>query len=390
MQIPPLPQIQLNSNRRTNHPWINDRDVVKPDQKVRGGAVVDIIERSGQWIGRGFYNGHARIALRVLTTRRDESIDDAFFTRRLARAIELRQQLGIVGVTNAYRLVHSEGDGLSGLVVDRFGDQLVVEYFAAGMYRFRPVIERLLQERFPSARSYFYMEEHLQKQESIDVRSPEPPTGTLTIQEHGLSFLVTPGSKQKTGFFADQRDNRRALADLTRGGRVLDLCCSTGGFAIYARTLGGAAAVTGIDLDEPAIAIAQRNAALNHAQIDWQRADIYSWLRAAAAAGQRYDVVVLDPARQTRDPRELDAALGRYIDMNKLAMAVTAPGGLLLSCSCSGLVREEDFLEVIRRAAASVGREAQIFRLSGAAPDHPFLAHALESRYLKAAWMRVN
>ncbi|MFN0059838.1 MAG: class I SAM-dependent rRNA methyltransferase [Planctomycetota bacterium] len=390
MQTPPTPQIHLNSNRRTNHPWISDRDVVKPAQKVRGGTVVDIIERSGQWVGRGFYNGHARIAVRVLTTRRDENIDDAFFAGRLARAMELRQKLGIESVTNAYRLVHSEGDGLSGLVIDRFGDQLVVEYFAAGMYRFRPVIERLLLERFPSARIYFFMEQHLQKQESIDVRSPEPPVGPITIHEHGLSFLVAPGSKQKTGFFVDQRDNRRALAELTRNGRVLDLCCSTGGFAIYARTLGGAAAVTGIDLDESAMEVAQRNAELNQAQVSWQRADIYTWLRAAAAAGERYDVVVLDPARQTRDPRELDAALGRYLDMNKLAMAVTAPGGLLLSCSCSGLVREEDFLEAIRRAGTSVGREAQIFRLSGAAPDHPFLAHALESRYLKAAWIRVN
>ena len=364
--------------------------VERPATRLPGGSVVDVIDRDGQWVGRGFYNGHSRIALRVLTTEPAEAIDAAFFTRRIARAVTLRrEQLGLDHVTDAYRLVHAEGDGLSGLVVDRFGPILVLEFFAAGMYRFRQTIQDALSVHYPDSRFYWFAEEHVQKQESFDCRSPKPPSPEI-ITEHGLRFRVAPGSKHKTGFFLDQRDNRKMLASFCAGRKVLDLCCNTGGFAVYAKTLGAADEVIGVDIDEQAIVLAKGNANLNQARIRFVQADLFAWLREVLPTGQRFDVVVLDPSKQTRDREDVGLALKRYLDMNRLALQAVAPGGIFLTCSCTGLVSEADFLETLRRAAWQAGRTLQVLRISGAGPDHPFLLHVPEGRYLKAVFCRVE
>lgn len=363
--------------------------VEKPATKIPGGSVVNIVDREGQWVGRGFYNSHSRIAVRLLTTRQEEAVDDAFFVRKIDQAVQLRRNwLKLDEVTNAYRLVHSEGDGLSGVVVDRFGGTLVLQFFAAGMYHCRKALLDALKPHYPHSRFYWFAEDHVQKQESFNCREPEAPPPEV-ITEHGLRFRVAPGSRHKTGFFADQRDNRRQLASLCQGQRVLDLCCNTGGFAVYAKALGQASEVVGLDLDEQAIALARQNANLNQVRIRFLQADLFPWLRDAIAAGQRFDVVILDPSKQTRDRDEVSFALKRYLDMNRLAMQVVTSGGLLLTCSCTGLVSENDFLETLRRASWQAGRTLQILRLSGAGPDHPFLAHAPEGRYLKAVWGRV-
>jgi 23S rRNA (cytosine1962-C5)-methyltransferase len=384
-----LPKVRLKILRRSGHPWIFQKMVEKPASRLSPGSIVDILDRDSQWVGRGFYNGHSRIALRVLTTDPEESIDAEFLGRRLDRAIALRRQwLDLDQGTDAYRLVHSEGDELSGLVIDRFGLVLVLEYFAAGMFRFRDTLRELLTARFPECRFYAFAEEHVEKQEGFDCRSPDPPPPAI-ITEHGVRFRVAPGSKHKTGFFADQRENRLALARLCRDRRVLDLCCNSGGFALYASVRGGATEVTGIDLDEDALELARKNANLNQARVRFIQADLFAWLRDILRAGTRFDVVVLDPAKQTRDREAVGLALKRYLDMNRLAIQAVAPGGVFLSCSCTGLIREEDFLEMLRRAAWQAQRTLQIFRISGAGPDHPYLAHVPESRYLKAVWARV-
>jgi 23S rRNA (cytosine1962-C5)-methyltransferase len=386
----PLPQIRVKIARRSWHPWIFQKMVEKPAVRIPGGSVVDIVDRDSQWVGRGFYNGHSRIALRVLTTDPAEMVDEAFFARRIGRAIALRRNwLGLDAVSDAYRLVFAEGDDLSGLVVDRFGDTLVLEFFAAGMYRARQLIQDALSTHYPGSQFYWFAEEHIQKQESFDCRSPEPPPpGTIT--EHGVRFRVAPGSKHKTGFFLDQRDNRRALAELCGGKRVLDLCCNTGGFAVYAKTKGGAEEVTGVDLDEQALELAKQNANLNQVRIRFVQADLFPWLRDVVPSGQRFDVVVLDPSKQTRDRDTVGAALKKYLDMNRLALQAVAAGGVFLTCSCTGLVNEADFLETIRRAAWQAGRKLQVFRIAGAGADHPFLLHAPEGRYLKAVFCRVE
>jgi 23S rRNA (cytosine1962-C5)-methyltransferase len=385
-----LPQVRLRIARRSSHPWIFQKMVERPAAKIRGGSVVDILDRDGQWVGRGFYNGHSRIALRVLSTDPTQTIDEAFFAGRIGRAISLRRDLlGLDGVTDAYRLVHSEADGLSGLVADRFGRVIVFEFFSAGMYRFRPILEAIFLKHYPDSRFYWFAQEHVQKQESFDCRFPDAPPPE-TISEHGIQFQVVPGSKHKTGFFLDQRDNRRNLARFCTQKRVLDLCCNTGGFAVYAKALGRADDVVGVDLDEEAIIRARENAQLNQARIRFIQADLFSWLRDIASTSQRFDVVILDPSKQTRDRENVSFALKRYLDMNRLALQVLAPGGIFLTCSCTGLVSEEDFLETLRRAAWQSKKTLQVIQVSGAASDHPFLLHAPEGRYLKAVFCRVE
>ena len=390
MMPSPLPQVKLKIMRRSLHPWIFQKMVEKPADRIPGGSIVEIVDRDGQWAGRGFFNWHSRIALRLLTSNKDEAIDADFFARRIGRAVELRRDwLKLDAVTDAYRVVHSEGDGLSGLVVDRFGSTIVLEFFSAGMFRLRQMLQEILAKQYPDSQFYWFAEEHVQKQESFDCHAMEPPPAGI-ITEHGMRFRVAPGSKHKTGFFVDQRDNRTALARFCAGKRVLDLCCNTGGFAVYAKVLGQAEEVVGVDLDEQVIALAKQNANLNQAKIRFVQGDLFSWLRDIAPSGQKFDVVILDPSKQTRDRDEIDFALKKYFDMNKLALQAVAPGGIFLTCSCTGLVSEEMFLETLRRAAWQTSRTVQILRVAGAGADHPFLAHVPEGRYLKAVYCRVE
>ncbi len=365
--------------------------VEKPEPRPKPGTIVDIIDREGTFAGRGFYNGHSRISLRVLTANPDEPVDEAFFGRKIADAVQLRRDvLKLDSVTDAYRVVHSEGDGLSGLVVDRFANTVVIEYFSAGMFKQRDVIKRCLLQHFPDAQLYAFAEDHVQKQESFDLAHPPSPQPTV-IHEHGVKFHAAPGSKHKTGFFADQRDNRKYLSEFCNDARVLDLCCNSGGFGIYAKTVGNAREVVGIDLDEEILDVAEQNARLNKVKIKFIQADIFAWLRDVAVNNrEQFDVVVLDPAKMTRDREQVIPALKKYLDMNKLALAAVKPGGIFLSCSCTGLVSEDQFLDMLRRAAFYANRTLQVIKVSGAGADHPWQAHVPESRYLKAAFCRVE
>jgi 23S rRNA (cytosine1962-C5)-methyltransferase len=383
-----LPTVRLRNAWRSNHPWIFQKLVDKPANKPKPGAIVDIVGVDGEWIGRGFYNGHSRIALRILETDRDVDVDAAWFARRIAAAVSLRREvLQLDAISDAWRVVHSEGDGLSGLVVDRYGELLVVEYFSAGMFRHREWIYEALRAQFPGCRFHAFADEHVQKQESFDFRGSEPAQPAI-ITEHGVRFRADPAGAHKTGFFADQRDNRQWLSQHVAGKRVLDLCCNTGGFGVYA-AVRGASEVVGIDIDEDVLAIAKGNAKLNNAQVKFVQADIFPWLRDAGNRGEQFDVVILDPAKLTRDRDQVIPALKKYLDMNKLALGVVKPGGMLATFSCTGLVSEEEFLGMLRRAAFYAGRTVQVLKVSGAGPDPPFLAQAPESRYLKAVFCRV-
>ena len=386
------PTVRLKNAWRSSHPWIFQKVVDKPAQKPKPGEIVDAFDIDGQFIGRGFYNGHSRIALRILETDPAVAVDAAWFERRIGAAVELRRQvLKLDEVSNAWRVVHAEGDGLSGLVVDRYDDLLVVEFFSAGMYRHREWIYAALRAHFPGARIYSFADEHVQKQESFDYRpvyseggSPEP----AVITEHGIRFRADPAGAHKTGFFADQRENREWFSRQVAGKTVLDLCCNTGGFAVYAAAR-GASEVTGIDIDEAVIEIAKGNARLNGVKPRFVQADIFPWLRDAANRGDRYDAVILDPAKMTRDRDQVITALKKYLDMNKLALGVVRPGGLFATFSCTGLVAEDQFLDMLRRAAFYAGRTVQVLKVAGAGADHPFLANVPESRYLKAVFCRV-
>ena len=383
-----LPVVRLKNAWNSTHPWIFQRLVDKPAARPKPGSIVDVVGVDGAWIGRGFYNGHSRIALRMLEGDPDVVVDAGWFARRIADAVALRRELlHLDAVSDAWRVVHSEGDGLSGLVVDRYADLLVVEFFSAGMFRHREWIYDALRAQFPGCRFHASADEHVQKQESFDFRGTEPAAPAL-ITEHGIRFRADPAGAHKTGFFADQRENRQWLSQLCADQRVLDLCCNTGGFAVYA-AVRGAREVVGIDIDEAVIEIAKANAKLNNVRPRFVQADIFPWLRDAAASGERFDVVILDPAKMTRDREQVIPALKKYLDMNKLALGVVKPGGLFATFSCTGLVSEDQFLDMLRRAAFYAGRTVQVLKIAGAGPDHPFLAQVPESRYLKAVFCRV-
>ncbi len=388
---PKLPVIKLKIVRNSNHPWIFQKMIEKPDQKIPNGCIVDIEDRAGAWVGRGIFNGHSRISLRILTTIQNEQIDETFFDKKIGAAVGLRKEiLNLEASTNAYRLIHGEGDGLSGLIVDKFGKTIVVEFFSSGMYRLKDTIQTILLKHYPNHQITWFAESHVQKQESFNCKEPEYIINSEIINENGLSFKVTPGTGHKTGFFADQRENRLLLSSFCTKKKVLDLCCNSGGFSVYAKVLGKAEDVTAIDLDEEVLALARHNASLNKVRIKCIQSDIFPWLRDCIAKGEKFDVVILDPSKLTRDRDEIEMALRKYTDMNRLAMQVVCDGGILLTCSCTGLVSEFDFFGSVRKAAWQAGKTAQILKLTGAGPDHPFMAHAGEGRYLKAIFARIH
>ena len=389
----PIPTVRLKNAWHSTHPWIFQRLVEKPAQRPKPGSLVEVAAVDGTWIGRGFYNGHSRIALRLLETDPDVAVDAAWFARKIGAAVHLRRDvLGLDEVANAWRVFHSEGDGISGLVVDRYDDLIVVEFFSAGAWRHRETIFNALRELFPGCRFHSFADEHVQKQESFDYKDTLG-TRPAIVSEYGIRFRADPAGAHKTGFFADQRENREWLSRQCEGKRVLDLCCNTGGFAVYAAAR-GASEVVGIDIDAAVIEIAKENAHLNSALIGnrkprFVQADIFPWLRDAALNGEQFDVVILDPAKMTRDREQVINALKKYLDMNKLALGVVKPGGLFATFSCTGLVSEEQFLDMLRRAAFYAGRTVQVLKVAGAGPDHPWLAQVQESRYLKAVFCRV-
>ncbi len=386
-----LPIVRLKAERKYVHPLIFQKMVERPSMRLIPGDLVEVHSMDDEFIGRGMLNMQAPMAIRLLTERQSEEIDAHFIAEKIADAARLRRDIyKLDEVTDAYRVVHAEGDGLSGLIVDRFGDVLVVAFYAAGMWRMQDWVYDALMTQFPDAEIFAFGDDNAQKQEGFEFAPGKPPKSPI-VREFDAKFHVAIGGKHKTGFFCDQRDNRKRWGDLiaaTKSQSVLDLCCNSGGFAVYSG-LAGATDITGVDLDEEAVEFATRNLRLNNVNAKVAQADIFPWLREAHAAGKRWDAVVLDPAKMTRSRDEVIDALKKYLDMNKLALSVVKPGGLFLTCSCTGVVGEEQFLDMIRRAAFYAGREVQILEVRGAGPDHPWLAHVNEGRYLKSVFCRV-
>jgi 23S rRNA (cytosine1962-C5)-methyltransferase len=383
------PVVRLKSSPRNPHPWHWKGRVTGP-RNCPGGVVVRIEGPDGQPLGRGLYHPHVTLALRVLTRDPNEEIDAAFFERRFRQARALREDsLRIPEVSNSYRLIHAESDGISGMMVDVFGEVIRVDAFSAGIARLEAPIRAGLEAVFPGKSVVFRGDARSEDLEGFRVDPRQEDPDSCKVEEHGVRFHVDLRAGHKTGFFLDQRDNRRDLAQIAKGRRVLDVCTYTGGFALHAAA-GGAASVTGVDLDEKAIATAKRNAKLNQVKTRFVQADGFHYLRQLAEQGERPEVLILDPPKFARDRNEKDEGMRRYRDLNRLGLEAMADEGLLLTCSCSGVVREEDLLDALRNAAARANKELTVFRFSGAAPDHPVALHAPETRYLKAIWARVR
>jgi 23S rRNA (cytosine1962-C5)-methyltransferase len=377
-----------------HHPFVYRKMVVGPVGPVRprDGDLVRVVDRDGLPIGHGLWNTRSQINLRILSTG-SVVPGPEFWAERLDRAIALRRDLlKLDEVTDAYRVVHAEADGLSGLILDRYDDVLSAEIFSLGMYqRIGPILE-LAAARLGTRHARVHVDERIALAEDFPgrpVATPKLPP-RVTIRENGVRFRVQFQGGHKTGFFCDQRDNRLALSRFTPGKSVLDVCCYTGGFGIYALARGQAADVTCVDLDEKAIALAKDNANANQVKPSLVHADAFGYLRQMAANGRSFGVVVLDPPKLI--PGRLDIASGKrkYFDLNVLAMHCVEVGGILLTCSCSGLLPSEEFLILLRAAARKAGRSVQVLGVTGASSDHPVGLEALEGAYLKAVWLRVG
>ena len=366
------------------------RGIVAKAPKLPTGSLVTLRSPEGVILGDGFWNGTSDIAVRRLTDG-DVRFDRTALRAALARAVELRRALpGLAEATDACRIVHAEGDELSGLVVDRYADVLVLELHSAGWLSLADDVAALLHELLGTRHARVVLSPrtaHLEGCAPLD-RSSDGCPASLRIREHGVRWLVDFATGHKTGFFCDQRDNRRRFAEWARG-EVLDVCAYTGGFAVTAAALARPAGVTAVELDEEALALAERNAKLNQLRVSCVRADAFDWLRQVSGAGRRFDAVVVDPPKFIPTRADMETGRGKYHDLNRLALRVLQPGGLLLSCSCSGLLPREELLELVTTAARKEGRRVQLLASTGAGPDHPVLLNCPETEYLKALWMRA-
>ena len=372
------------------HPCIFPAMLGAVSPGAKAGDLVHVYDKEGNPFGAGLYHPRARVPLRVLY-HGPETIGDDYFLQLLDRALELRlDTLGLLSVTDSFRVIHSDGDGLSGLVVDKFSDVLSIECHSLGMAQRLPGWIPRLHERLGTRRVIFDVDPKVARLEGISPKAiPSDAVRSVRIREHGVRYEVDFESGHKTGFFCDQRENRRLLARFTKDRRVLDLCCYTGGFALAAKVLGGAAEVTGVDLDEKAIEQAKCNMNLNQARATWVQCDAFSYARQIQQNGQTWDVVVLDPPKLILSRDDEEDGLRKYEDLNRLALRLVKPAGLFVTCSCSGLLSAEEFERLVCRAAHKEKKRVQFFDRTGACGDHPVLSNCPESRYLKVLWTRV-
>ncbi|MDB5392072.1 MAG: protein of unknown function Met10 [Planctomycetaceae bacterium] len=401
-QLGSVPRVQVKSP--TSHPFLYRKRIGEIPAGLRDGDLVQVTYGSNEVLGYGLYNSKAEMTVRMLSLG-PELITSEFWDRLLDRAVRLRRDLlRLDSHTDTYRVIHAEGDGFSGLVVDRYGDTLSAEAYSLGMYqRLEAILERLGMQ---CGTKHWRIRTAPQVHGQEGFVGPEPTTSAdaperVTVQEFGTRFRVEFAGGHKTGFFCDQRDNRRRLAEFCRDRTVLDICCYTGGFAIQAKKLGQAREVTAIDLDEVPLELAKENANLNQARINFVHADAYAYMRDMVRNGRKYEVVILDPPKLIRNRRELEEGTRAHFDLNRLAMQLVEPGGLLLTCSCSGLLDEPTFLRLLHSAAQKAvpqgtetdllkpGRTLQILEKTGAAADHPVSTTCPETEYLRAMWLRV-
>lgn len=387
-----LSVISLKAKRNSLHPWIFNRMIRHPQNRLQPGTLVEVISKDGAFIGRGIYNYKSNIGIRLLTENISELLDYEFFFKKLEQAKLLREEiLGIHKTANCYRLVHGEADGLSGLIIDKFADVFVVEPYSAGYVGIMKWIILSLQSLYPGSRIAVRPDERNAAKEGVDfsrVAKDYPCPDSVEVRENLLRMKVNLKTGHKTGFFLDQRENRLMLTQYCHEKEVLDCFCYTGGFAISAM-LAGARSATGIDLDEKALETAQENAQLNSVKVAFQHVNVFDYLRMMNGKGMQADVVILDPAKLAGCTEEIKRAHRTYGDINRLGMQAVRPGGILLTCSCSGLVSERDFLSILTRSASEAGVVLQIFKITGASPDHPFSTIFPEGRYLKAVFARV-
>lgn len=375
------------------HPWVLSTAVARVEGALLDGDVADLATHEGNFVARGLYNSRSRIRMRLFTWDRSEELDDLFWRSRLERAVALRGLLGYDSADGAARLVFSEGDGLSGLIVDRYGSYVVVQPTSLGMGLRLPILAPALIQLLSPQAVLVRCDEAMARAEGIELAEGpfwgSPPEGPVEISEYGLRFAVDLVSGHKTGFYLDQRENRRRAAQFLRGRRVLDMFCYTGGFSLHAAAA-GAREVLGVDSSRKAVELAEANAVRNALrQARFACGACFETMEAMRDRGETFEGVILDPPKFARSGRTLDEALRAYHYLNRLGVDLLTPGGILVTCSCSGHVSRHDFQQMLLGVAQQTRREIQILEQHGAAPDHPTSATCAESEYLKCFICRV-
>jgi len=396
--IPPRQQIAIPKGFPVAHlksasynTFLYRKMIDRIDGEPANGDLVAVKDKYDRFFGWAFYNGRSEILLRIIS-RQPGIPTDELLRDRIIHAVKLRREImNLDTITDAYRLVHAEGDGLTGLIADKFGEYVVIELFSLAMFRRLNLIEDSFIDAGLSVKGFLLrVDKSIAQQEGIVIsKHDEPKADKALITEQGVHFAVDLRKGHKTGFFCDQRENRLALSKFTPGKRVLDVCCYTGGFAVYAASIGRAAEVTAVDLDENILPTAMENASLNNATVEFTHCDAFNYLRDAQNKGRKWDIVIVDPSKFVSKKAFLETGLRKYADLNRLAASVVAPGGMMITCSCSGPVDHPTFIETVGKGVRSAEKTMQIFRITGAGPDHPFFADTPEGQYLKVIWSRL-
>lgn len=397
-----MSELVLRQGRATpvlrRHPWIFSGSIDSIEGEPDDGNIVDVYDAGHNWLARGYINQQSQITLRLLTWNKDEIIDRDFWRRRLERAVTARQALANDPATTAYRVVHAESDYLPGLIVDRYGKWLVVQFLTLGMDQRRDEIVGLLADLLKPAGIYERSDVDVREKEGLEqwtglLWGNEPPY-QIEIAEDDHRFLVNVRDGHKTGFYLDQRENRARLASFCGSSDVelLDAFAYSGAFAVYAAA-GGASRLTLVDTSGPALDLARQNLALNnrisHQETEYVEGDVFSVLRSYRAEERRFDVIVLDPPKFAHTRGEVERASRAYKDINLLAFQLLRPGGVLFTFSCSGHVSADLFQKIVFGALVDTDRKGQIIGQLAQGMDHPVALTFPEGAYLKGLICRV-
>lgn len=375
---------------RIGHLWVFSNEIAEIRGLASDGDITDIKDFRGSFVGRGYINRHSLISARILTYR-EETIDRDFFLKRITEAIGRRERL--LPDLKALRLIHSEGDFLPGLIVDRYGDSLSIQTLTLGMELWKDticdVLEELLRPRIMVERN----DVSVRKLEGLDERKGiirGSGDSKVVMEENGNRFLVDLLEGQKTGFFLDQRENRERLHEYVKGKKVLDCFCYSGGWSMYAAG-GGAEQVTGVDASQGAVDLATENAGINgYSQIcKFIKADVFHFLRETVKRGEGFDVIVLDPPAFVKSKKEVADAVRGYHEINMTAMKLLKDGGILVTSSCSHHIDREIFTDILVKAARDAAKTARLLEFRSQGRDHPVLLPMRETEYLKCAFVEI-
>lgn len=386
-------EVRLKSKRdipvRAGHPWVFS-NALERDIQAEPGALVSVLSAQGDYLGRGIYNPLTSIRVRIITRDPAVEIDQAFFKGRIQALTRMKTKY-LPAETTAYRVVHGDADGLPGLIVDRYEDVFVFQIHTAGMDRFRPWIIEALKEAFEPGAVIERSDLNIRKREGLKSGTTQVHTGEVKgpvpFSEQGLKFSADVLSGQKTGFYLDQREARQAVRFLARGKSVLNLFSYTGAFSVYAAA-GEAQSVTSVDASLEALQLAQSHFQLNGLNPEEERflfveGDVFEFCQDQKRQQKKYDLVICDPPAFAKTLDKRRTALEAYMRINTLALALTAPGGMLVTSSCSGVVTHEDFRSAVRIAAGKSGKNPRVIKTLGQPFDHTDLLAFPEGRYLK-------